>query len=80
MRANRKRDDNVTINDEQNAVFFGDVQIEDLVTMPENTSEFVTVQRSVPPFAEKSANFARAARLISGGRFRNSLLNPTVRR
>ena len=49
MRANRKRDDNVTINDEQNAVFFGDVQIEDLVTMPENTSEFVKVQRRVPP-------------------------------
>jgi len=26
------------------------------------------------------ANLARAARLISGGRFRNSRLNPTVRR
>ena len=49
VRANRKRNDNVAINDEQNAVLFGDIQIENLVTMPENTSEFVTVQRRVPP-------------------------------
>ena len=36
-------------NDEQNAVFFGDIQIENLVTMPENTSEFVTMQGRMPP-------------------------------
>ena len=37
------------IGDEQNAVFFGDIQIENLVTMPENISEFVTAQRRMPP-------------------------------
>jgi hypothetical protein len=46
--ANRKRNNNVPINDEQSAVFFGHVQIENLVTMPENTGELVTVQRRMP--------------------------------
>jgi len=32
--ANRKRNNNVPINDEQDAVFFGHIQIENLVTMP----------------------------------------------
>ena len=47
--ANRKRNDDVAIDDEQNAVLFGDIQIENLVTMPENAGEFVTVQRRMPP-------------------------------
>ena len=47
--ANRKRNDDVAIDDEQNAVLFGDIQIENLVTMPENAGEFVTVQRGMPP-------------------------------
>ena len=49
VRANRKRNDNVAINDKQNAVFFGNIEIENLVTMPENIGEFVTVQRRMPP-------------------------------
>ena len=47
--ANRKRNDDVAIDDEQNAVLFGDIQIENLVAMPENAGEFVTVQRRMPP-------------------------------
>ena len=46
--ANRKRNDNVAINDEQNAVFLGDIQIENLVAMPENAGELVTMQRRMP--------------------------------
>jgi hypothetical protein len=49
VRANRKRNDNVAINDKQNAVFFGNIEIENLVTMPENIGEFVTVQGRMPP-------------------------------
>ena len=49
VRANRKRNNNVPINDEQDTVFFGHIQIENLVTMPENTGEFVRVQRRMPP-------------------------------
>ena len=55
MRANRKRDDNVAINDEKNAVFFCDIQVENLVTMPENASEFVTMQRRMPPVRRKES-------------------------
>jgi len=78
--ANGKRNDNITINDEENAIFFGDIKIENLVAMPENAREFMTAQRRMAPVRRESANFARAARLISGARFRNSRLNPTVRR
>ena len=67
MRANRKRDDNVTINDEQNAVFFGDIQIENLVTMPENISEFVTAQRRMPPVCREEHKF-RASGAFNLGR------------
>jgi hypothetical protein len=42
VRPNGKRHDNVTINDEKNAVFFGDVKVENLVAMPENVRELVT--------------------------------------
>ena len=34
VRANGKRNNNVAINDEQNAVFLRHIQIENLVTMP----------------------------------------------
>ena len=57
VRANRKRNNNVPINDEQSAVFFGHVQIENLVTMPENTGEFVTVQRRMPPVCGEEGKF-----------------------
>lgn len=57
MWANRKRNNNVPINDEQDAVFFGHVQIENLVTMPENTGEFVTVQRRMPPIRGEERKF-----------------------
>jgi hypothetical protein len=49
VRPNGKGNDNVTINDEENAIFFGDVKVENLVAMPENIGEFVTVQRRMPP-------------------------------
>ncbi len=57
MWANRKRNNNVPINDEQNAVFFCHVQIENLVTVPENTGEFVTVQRRMPPIRGEERKF-----------------------
>jgi hypothetical protein len=42
VRPNGKRHDNVTINDEENAIFFGDVKVKNLVAMPENVRELVT--------------------------------------
>jgi hypothetical protein len=42
---------------EENPVFFRHIQIENLVTMPENTSEFVTVQRRMPPVRRKEGKF-----------------------
>ena len=44
MRANRKRNDNVVVNDEENAVFLGDVKIENLVAMPGRARELVTME------------------------------------
>jgi hypothetical protein len=35
--------------DEENAVFFGDIKIENLVTVPEDAGELVTTQRRMPP-------------------------------
>ena len=57
VRANRKRNDDVAIDDEENAVFLSHIQIENLMTMPENTSEFVTAQRRVPPVRRKKSKF-----------------------
>jgi hypothetical protein len=49
VRANRKRNDNVAIDDEENTIFFSDIKVENLVAMPENASEFMTAQRRMPP-------------------------------
>jgi hypothetical protein len=59
MGANRKGNDNVMINDEENAVLVSDIKVENLMSMPEDACEFVTTQRR--QFAEKRANLARAA-------------------
>jgi hypothetical protein len=47
--ANGKRNDNVTVNNEEGAVFFGDVEIENLVAMPGDACEFVATQRRMSP-------------------------------
>ena len=57
MRANRKRNDNVTVDDEENAVFFGDVKIENLVAMPGDACELVTMERRMPPVRGKEGEF-----------------------
>src|SRR5260370_38285487 len=49
MCANGKRNDNVTINYEENAIFFGDIKIKNLVAMPENARELMTAQRWMAP-------------------------------
>ena len=49
MRANGKGNDNVAINDEENTVFFGDIKIENLVSVLEEAREFVTMQRRMSP-------------------------------
>jgi hypothetical protein len=49
VRANGKREDNVAINDEENAIFFGDIEIENLMAMPGDAGEFMTAQRRMPP-------------------------------
>ena len=49
MSANRKRNHNVMIDDKENAVFVGDIKVKNLVSMPEDACEFVTVQRRMPP-------------------------------
>ena len=47
--ANGKRNDDVTVNDEKNTIFFGDIKVENLVAMPEHAREFMTAQRRMPP-------------------------------
>ena len=55
MGSNGKRHDNVTINHEENAIFFGDIKVENLVAMPENVRELVTAQgRMTPVLREES--------------------------
>jgi hypothetical protein len=49
VRANRKGNDNVVIDDEENAVLVGDIKVENLVSMPEDAGEFVTTQRRMSP-------------------------------
>ncbi len=57
MRANRKRNDNVTVDDKENAVFFGDVKIENLVAMPGDARELVTMKRRMPPVCGEKREF-----------------------
>jgi len=63
MRANRKRNDNVTVNDEENAVFFGDVKIENLVAMPGDACELVTMERRMPPVRGEEGEFGACGAL-----------------
>ena len=49
MGANRKGNDNVMINDEENAVLVSDIKVENLMSMPEDACEFVTTQRRMSP-------------------------------
>ena len=49
MGTNGKGNDNVAINDEENAVFVGDIKVENLVSMPGDAGEFVTLQRRMSP-------------------------------
>jgi hypothetical protein len=42
--ANGKRNDYVTVDNKENAVFFGDIEIKNLVAMPGDACEFVAVQ------------------------------------
>jgi hypothetical protein len=44
-----KGNDNIVIDDEENAVFVGDIKVKNLVSMPEDACEFVTMQRRMPP-------------------------------
>ena len=57
MRANRNRNDNVPVNDEENAVFFSDVKVENLVAMPGDARELVTVEGRMPPVRGKEGEF-----------------------
>jgi hypothetical protein len=47
--ANGKRNDDVTINDEENAVPVRDIKVESLVSVPEDACEFATTQRRTTP-------------------------------
>jgi hypothetical protein len=78
--ANGKRNDNVTVNNEEDAVFFGEVEIENLVAVSGDACEFVATQRRMSPIRREEGEFSASGALISGGRLRNSRLNPTVRR
>ena len=49
VRANGKGNDSVTVNHKENAVFFSDIKIENLVAMPEDACELVTTKRRMPP-------------------------------
>ena len=63
MRSNAEGNDNVTIDDEENAVFVGDIKIENLVPMPEDAGEFVTSQRRMPPVRREESKFSASGAL-----------------
>ena len=74
--ANGKRNDNITINDEENAIFFGDIKIENLVAMPENAREFMTAQRRMAPVRREEREFRASGALNFGGKISKFSLEP----
>ena len=53
-----KGNDNVAINDEENAISVGDIKVENLVSVPEEACQFVTAQRGMPPVRGEKREFA----------------------
>ena len=55
--------ENVTINDEENVVFFGDVKVENLMAMPENVSELMAAQRRMSPVCREKGELCASGAL-----------------
>ena len=45
------------VYDEENAIFIGDIEVENLATVPENAFEFMGVQGRMPPIRGKEGKF-----------------------
>ena len=76
VRPNGKGNDNVTIDDEQNTIFFGDMKIENLVAMPENAREFMTAQRRMTPVRREEREFLASGALNFEGKVSKFSLEP----
>jgi hypothetical protein len=52
---------------EENAIFFGDIKVKNLVAMPENAREFMTAQRWMAPVRREEREFRASGALNLGG-------------
>ena len=68
VRADGVGDDHIVVNDEQDAVAAGDVEVEDLMAVPKQAFEFVNVQRGMPPVVAEQAKLGAGGSLdLQGG-------------
>ena len=70
VRADGKRNNHVAVNHEQRAIFVRDIEIENLVTMPESAFKFMNIQRRMMPVVGEQGKLGASHSLNFGGKQR----------